>query len=118
MKDYRKLFKEAYNIDFSNDFVIHHIDLDHKNNDIKNLMIMPKNLHNKYHFLLKSVENSNDIFEKQFNAKIHSNIICGDNYNLKMCANLINVLIDCSKWYDYTLYLQGSIPNIHNLKIN
>lgn len=53
--DYRKYFKEYYGIDFSSKYDIHHIDLNHNNNSIKNLMILPKDLHHKYHFYLESM---------------------------------------------------------------
>lgn len=45
LKDYREKFKRYYGLSFSKDYHIHHIDLDHSNNDIENLMIVPKELH-------------------------------------------------------------------------
>ena len=47
--DYRKLYKEYYNIEFSNLYEIHHIDRNRENNSIENLILLPKELHSKYH---------------------------------------------------------------------
>ena len=56
LKDYRKKFKRYYGLEFGKDYQIHHIDLNHNNNDINNLMIIPKELHEKYHKALYNVE--------------------------------------------------------------
>lgn len=116
IKKYRSFYKKYYKIDFDNNFDIHHIDLNHDNNDINNLMLLPKKLHNKYHWLLNSVNNDdNNIFQKTFNSIIQSSILNGDNYNLKSIKELVEVIQECNIWYDYKLYLDGTIPNVHNI---
>ena len=50
--DYRQLYKDYYNIQFGHDMVVHHIDFDRNNNDIRNLILLPNKLHAKYHFAL------------------------------------------------------------------
>lgn len=113
MKNYRKMFKKYYGIEFDDKYEIHHIDLNHENNDISNLMILPKKLHHQYHFLLGHIVCQDGILNKTFDAKIHSTVLQGDNYNLMMIENFIPILQECNKWYDYKLYLEGIIPNIH-----
>lgn len=117
MKGYRKLFKNYYKIEFDSNYEVHHIDLNHENNDISNLMLLPKKLHHEYHIALNATYYQDNIFQKTFNAKIHSNMINGDNYNFIMIKKLISVLEECNKWYDYKLYLDGLIPNIHNINL-
>ena len=56
LKDYREKFKRYYGLEFSKDYHIHHIDLNHSNNDIDNLMIVPKELHEVYHECLVNVQ--------------------------------------------------------------
>lgn len=51
--DYRSLYREHYRIDFNSDFVVHHIDLDHGNNEIGNLILLPIPVHVKYHNILR-----------------------------------------------------------------
>ena len=36
---------------------IHHIDLNHNNNDFRNLVLIPKRLHRKFHFLYNGLKN-------------------------------------------------------------
>lgn len=47
--DYRIKYKKHYEIEFGTDYVIHHIDEDRNNNDISNLLLLPRDLHSKYH---------------------------------------------------------------------
>lgn len=47
--DYRKEYKKHYGIDFGSDYQIHHIDFNHENNSIDNLILLPKELHQRLH---------------------------------------------------------------------
>ena len=47
--DYRQFYKDYYNIDFGDEFEIHHIDKDRSNNDISNLILLPNELHELFH---------------------------------------------------------------------
>lgn len=116
MENYRQKYMSEYGILPSKDYEIYHIDLNHSNNDMNNLVLLPKQLHHKYHSLLKCVENiEGDIFSKCLNAEIHSSVFCGDQFNLEMIKELADTLQECNKWYDYKLYLEGKLPNIHNI---
>lgn len=115
--NYREKFRKHYNINFSNEYDIHHIDLNHNNDDIDNLMILPKKLHHQYHFYINN-------FEKNTDNKSILNLNCKINGTFSPlyketlnCYALANVIIECNKWYDYLLYLKHLIPNIHNIKL-
>ena len=116
MKDYRKLFKKHYNIEFSSNFVVHHIDLNHENNDINNLMILPKKLHQKYHFLLTTLNVDKSSIVK-FETRITGNCANTNTYRINMIEKLAEVLTMCNMWYDYKLYMDKKIPNIHDLEV-
>ena len=47
--DYRKYYKEYFGIDFDASFEVHHIDTDRSNNNIENLILLPKELHKRLH---------------------------------------------------------------------
>lgn len=49
--DYRQLYKDHYGLEFGNDMAVHHIDFDRSNNSIDNLLLLPRSLHSKYHFV-------------------------------------------------------------------
>lgn len=56
LKNYRLKYKRYYGIDFGNDFDIHHMDFNHSNNDINNLLLLPKKLHKRYHYHLNCLQ--------------------------------------------------------------
>lgn len=118
IKDYRREFKKYYNLELSEEYDIHHIDLNHENNDMNNLMILPKILHIKYHSLLNDLRISKPIKLITLDLKIHGNQINLNSYNLQIIKDLINVLDECAKWYDYKLYLDGKLNNIHGIKLD
>lgn len=54
--NYRKFYKDYYNIDFDKTFQVHHLDFDRNNNDISNLLLLPKELHQRYHTYLQQLD--------------------------------------------------------------
>lgn len=119
MKSYRKKYEEECNIKIPKDYDIHHIDLNHKNNDIMNLVMLPKKLHNKYHSLLgqinneyKLIKNLQSVIEK--GNGINDYIVNEQHNNEK---NFVKVWYECQKWVDYRNYLLGIMNNIHNIDI-
>jgi len=119
IKNYRTKFKKYYGIDFSNDYEIHHIDLDRGNNNIENLMILPRALHHKYHFYLSATKfPTDDKLRRSIDAKICGGLLNKSGYEFEMLAGLIDVLRECAPWYDYKLYLDGIIPNVHNIELH
>lgn len=118
IKDYRREFKKYYNLELSEEYDVYHIDLNHENNDMNNLMILPKILHIKYHSLLNDLRISKPIKTITLDLKIHGNQINLNSYNLQIIKDLISVLDECAKWYDYKLYLDGKLNNIHGIKLD
>ncbi len=55
IKNYRAKYKKYYGIEFGSDYAIHHIDFDRSNNDIKNLLLLPSELHQRYHNCISSL---------------------------------------------------------------
>ena len=64
--DYRKFYKDYYGISFNDDMVIHHLDWNRNNNDISNLLLIPKEIHNMFH---KSCLHVQDSFNRYGNPK-------------------------------------------------
>lgn len=56
--NYRKYYKDYYGIDFGKEFDIYHIDINRENNEINNLILLPKRLHLKYHYSLSGLSNA------------------------------------------------------------
>lgn len=67
MKDYRKIYADYYCIEWDSKlFEVHHIDRNRENNDVHNLVLLPKKLHKEYHRIISIIqydfENGADIF--------------------------------------------------------
>lgn len=54
---------------------VHHIDHNHSNNDLHNLLLIPKRLHNKYHMLYHICEDKCNNFLEKSLSPIESGII-------------------------------------------
>lgn len=110
MISYRKLFCDHYGIKLDSCYDIHHIDGDRTNNDIRNLMILPKSLHAMYHSAKKTVSYVPlDIGSSMSMLQYYE--FCSD-YK-KFC----DIVSECSVWYDYKLYMDGEMDNVHNIKL-
>ena len=115
--NYRKKYRQHYGIDFSNDYVVHHIDLDRSNNDIDNLLLLPKQLHSKYHFYLTSMRShGGDGFTFHVDGRIRPAAF--ESWYLTSVKRFAEALDECAKWYDYKLYLDGYMPNVHGIEID
>ena len=111
MTDYRSMYKKYFNIDFGKDFEVHHIDFNRANNDINNLVLLPKKLHKRCHFYYGR------IYNRTFDFSITTTLNRGNDYLYHEIDEFLNILYECNQWYDYKRYLMGQIPNIHNIKI-
>lgn len=104
--NYRKYYKEYYGIDFGSEYDIHHIDFDRNNNSIENLLLLPKSLHNKYHFYVRSLE----VF------KSHCDTLYMDSYLIPEIHDYINVACYMSEWWgfkhDFDIFISTGVENI------
>lgn len=57
--DYRKYYIDYYKMFYpfliDENYVVHHIDFNRNNNDIENLLLLPRNLHFRYHKILRKL---------------------------------------------------------------
>lgn len=98
LKNYREKYKRYYGIEFGKEYAIHHIDLDRTNNDISNLLLLPQELHAKYHMILNAISlcpqkpKADGIIDVRL-----SNVLITD-YNAKMFDLLPETIAECRKW--------------------
>ena len=85
-KNYRRIYEEYYGIKIPEGFIIHHIDSNRDNNNISNLLMLPKTLHSRYHFYLTS-------FSIDY-CKLDMSLM----YNLQALEGLASAVSDCAKW--------------------
>ena len=49
--NYRRLYEKHYGIKIPPEYDVHHIDFNRENNSISNLIVLPKSLHHKLHWV-------------------------------------------------------------------
>lgn len=80
--DYRKIYETVLMEKIPKNFEIHHIDLNHKNNDIRNLIAIPKSLHQNFHRCINEIERER--IKSDF--KFEDLYKVGGNYDMAWCA--------------------------------
>ena len=118
LKDYRKKFKRYYGIDFSSRYSVHHIDFDRSNNDITNLMVLPRELHSRYHFCVSAMRSTSDGNGSNFTIDAKIQPMNRQGWYISILDNFSSVMMECSIWADYKLYLDGYMPNVHDIKLD
>ena len=81
--DYRQYYKDYYNIDF-----------DRSNNDINNLLLLPKPLHAKYHKLYPYIQSIID--DRALKAVIDINN--GTTYYFDEMKSFCEIMIEINHW--------------------
>lgn len=115
--NYRKYYKEYYGIDFDNEYSIHHIDFNRDNNSIENLILLPKRLHRRYHFILTALGAENGIiknFNLQMDAQMNKPIT---DYQRKMLINFLNVTEELKKWQEYKNNLDHQVYTERRMRL-
>lgn len=114
--NYRKFYQEQTKTKLPKNFEVHHIDLNRENNDITNLVAIPKKLHQELHSTFDSIYIPEDKFELLPQGILG---IKGNGFNsfvFKQFELYAEVCQEVGKWMDYRDYLRGLIMNINNLK--
>ena len=109
---YRKHYEKLTNRNIPNGFDVHHIDLNRENNNIENLVALPKKLHQDYHiFILTDTS-----FDLGYGLK--SSLDPGHNYLNFLTDNLMrfrDVYNKCNAWVDFRNHLLKKHIDFRNL---
>lgn len=95
--NYRKYYKEYYGIEFGDDMEVHHIDWYRNNNDIKNLLLIPSEVHSCFHLTAKFVK---DFLNRYGNPK-KLDFADGHTYTLEMFYKYISCVSEMEIWSGY-----------------
>ena len=109
--NYRLFYQNQTGQLLKKDFVVHHIDFDRNNNDIMNLVMLPKTLHQKYHNLLQKIDS-----QWKCGKIILYTIISVGSPNVYMkvedLIELYQILEECNYWLELrNVYLERRKQN-------
>ena len=110
--NYRELYESKTKTKIPNCFDIHHLDFNRDNNDISNLVALPRDLHSKFHIAYNElyIPNKSDLIPiNSFQTGITHLCI----HNMTEFGKVYNEVIS---WITYRDYLMGILPNIYNKK--
>lgn len=40
-----------------------------------------------------------------------------NSYALEDIDEFFKILVECNAWYDYKMYLEGALPNVHHIEL-
>ena len=108
--DYRKIYESETKTKIPKGFDVHHLDFNRDNNDISNLVALPRDLHAKFHTTYNELYMPNK-----------SDMIPVNSFQtgfIHFCLNTITeyekVYADVIEWITYRDFLMGILPNIYN----
>lgn len=109
--DYRAFYQDITGEMIPLNFDVHHLDLDRSNNDISNLVAIPKPIHEKYHTLLNatSLAVSDLSFEEaipKFSGKGGEGFFA---YRVQRLQDYLAVYLEVQEWIIYREFLLGNI---------
>lgn len=116
--NYRKFYEKQTGKKIPKDFDIHHIDFNRENNDIANLVAIPKELHSEYHRALYQIQYQVE-YKINFKIKISQfTNLCNNQFHFKEWEDLTTVFhttTEIRNWVDYRNFLLGTIHPCGNV---
>lgn len=92
--NYRKLYAETFGIKIPSNYDVHHLDFDHSNNDLSNLVLLPRALHNKIH----KFEREQGLIVKNADGRFNFSSQLGASVVAKACKDYAFIAILMEDW--------------------
>lgn len=92
IQNYRKIYEKHYGFKVPHGFDIHHIDGKRSNNDISNLLMLPHDLHMKYHNIISEYK------RLQKSGAFDGCLKHYNQYNISVLIDIGKVLEQCQIW--------------------
>ena len=96
--NYRKIYEIALKEKIPKDFDIHHIDLNHNNNEIKNLIAISKTLHQNFHRCINEIERVRNNFKFEDLYKIGGNYDFTWNFIINSMPEYLHLANEIQKY--------------------
>lgn len=94
---YRQDYEKYYNTKVDGSWEVHHIDYNHDNNDMSNLVAIPDWLHHRLHLAYFRFEQLQSDFTFS-DIKLHSGVLCSHTEFMSALADYVNVVNECTAY--------------------
>lgn len=95
--NYQKYYRKHYGIDYGGDMEIHHLDFNRDNNDIRNLILIPKEVHIKLHKCYDAgVVSSIEMFKNPKDIDFECAGFCSDIETIK---DYMDAVVEMREWW-------------------
>lgn len=91
---YRQDYEKYCGIKLDDDWDVHHIDYDHNNNDIENLVALPNYLHSELHTAYNNWKSCKQNFQLS-DIRLHSGLCCNHTNFMTALTDYLNVIDRC-----------------------
>lgn len=91
MAEHRTIYEKYYSRKIGKSEEVHHIDLNHENNDVHNMVVLPREVHQEYHTCLQLLR-CNNINSPLFIALKNSKSL---RLQIDLLKRYVNVLDKC-----------------------
>lgn len=91
-KAHRKIYESWYGIKIPVGFDIHHIDFNRDNNDPKNLLMLPSELHHRYH------QSVLEMFRGEDALVIRPQVTLAYRHQIEFLLPFASALNECAEW--------------------
>jgi hypothetical protein len=92
IKEHRKIYEDWYGITIPEGFDIHHIDFDRDNNSPDNLLMLPAELHHRYHQAVLLM------FGAHEECVIKPQLTPAHRHQFEFLPQFAGVLEECAEW--------------------
>ena len=92
--NYRKFYENQYKVKLNKNFDIHHIDYNHNNNDITNLVALPKELHHRLHNAYNEYIQWCSNYSLD-DIRLHTGALCSHTMFIESLTEYLNIVEEC-----------------------
>ena len=92
---YRQDYEKYYDVKLDNSWHVHHIDYNHNNDNIENLVALPNYLHLELHSAYDDWISCKQNFQLS-DIRLHSGLCCNHSDFMAALTNYLNVIDKCT----------------------
>lgn len=107
---YRQDYENYYGVTLDANWHVHHIDYNHNNDNIENLVALPNYLHLELHKAHDTLEQYENDFQLS-DIRLHSGLCCSHSDFMVALTNYVNVIDKCTTFMNMRDFSKMRVDN-------